>query len=111
MASESKEAGRRDIEKAAGEAADDVRNEAEEKDEQIPGQDGDVTTTQKAKKKSKKGKNKTPLTKGMAEEVLEMNPALKNELAGGSEKPVDALKKLDVSQLLTGMVQSLFFYI
>ena len=47
---------------------------------------------------------KTALTSGMAKEVLEMNPALKNELSGSSENAVEALKKLDVSQLLTGMV-------
>ena len=104
MASGSKEIDPRASEEAAKEAVAEVRNGEEEQDVQAPDEDPDVAAAQKAKKKSKKGKMKAALTDGMAEEVLEMNPALKNELAGNPEKAVEALKKLDVSQLLTGMV-------
>ncbi|KAL9017453.1 MAG: hypothetical protein Q9185_005215 [Variospora sp. 1 TL-2023] len=44
------------------------------------------------------------LTTEMVEQLLEMNPSLKNEVAGmDKEKAADALKKLDVADLLTGM--------
>ena len=45
------------------------------------------------------------LTTGMVEQLLEMNPSLKGEVAGmGKEKAAEALKKLDVADLITGMV-------
>lgn len=45
------------------------------------------------------------LTPGMVEQLLEMNPSLKNEVAGmDRETAAQALKKLDVADLLTGMV-------
>lgn len=45
------------------------------------------------------------LTPGMVEQLLEMNPSLKNEVAGmDKETAAQALKKLDVADLLTGMV-------
>ena len=45
------------------------------------------------------------LTAGMVDELLEMNPSLKGEVAGmNKEKAVEILKKLDVADLLTGMV-------
>lgn len=46
------------------------------------------------------------LTTEMVEQLLEMNPSLKNEVAGmDKEKAAEALKKLDVADLLTGMVR------
>ena len=103
MPSESKEVDLRASEEAAKEVVAEVKQGAEEQDVQPLDEDPDVAAAQKTKK-IKKGKMTAALTDGMAEEVLEMNPALKNELAGSPEKAVDALKKLDVSQLLTGMV-------
>ncbi len=45
------------------------------------------------------------LTGEMVEQLLEMNPSLKSEVAGmDKEKAAEAVKKLDVSDLLTGMV-------
>lgn len=47
------------------------------------------------------------LTTEMVEQLLEMNPSLKGEVAGmDKEKAAEALKKLDVADLLTGMVWS-----
>ncbi|KAL8916439.1 MAG: hypothetical protein Q9172_006308 [Xanthocarpia lactea] len=44
------------------------------------------------------------LTTEMMEQLLEMNPSLKGEVAGmEKEKAAEALKKLDVADLLTGM--------
>ena len=46
------------------------------------------------------------LTTSMVEQLLEMNPSLKNEVAGMSkEKAAETIKKLDVADLLTGMVR------
>lgn len=46
------------------------------------------------------------LTTGMVEQLLEMNPSLKGEVAGmDKERAAEALKKLDVADLLTGMVR------
>ena len=103
MASESKEVDPRISEEAAKETVAEVKDGAEEHDGPVSEDNETAAAALKAKKKSKKGKMKNALTSSMAEEVLQMNPALKNEIAGSSEKPVDALKKLDVSQLLTGM--------
>ena len=45
------------------------------------------------------------LTTVMVEQLLEMNPSLKSEVAGmDKEKAAATLKKLDVADLLTGMV-------
>lgn len=45
------------------------------------------------------------LTTEMVEQLLEMNPSLKGEVAGmDKEKAAETLKKLDVADLLTGMV-------
>ena len=45
------------------------------------------------------------LTTEMVEQLLEMNPSLKGEVAGmDKQKAAEALKKLDVADLLTGMV-------
>ena len=49
------------------------------------------------------------LTTEMVEQLLEMNPSLKGEVAGmDKEKAAEALKKLDVADLLTGMVRATF---
>ena len=104
MTSESKEVDPSISEQAAKEAVAEVKEGAEEQDGPVSEDNEAAAAASKAKKKSKKGKMKNVLTNSMAEEVLEMNPALKSEIAGSSEKAVDALKKLDVSQLLTGMV-------
>lgn len=45
------------------------------------------------------------LTSGMVEQLLEMNPSLNSEVAGMDKtKATETLKKLDVADLLTGMV-------
>ena len=47
----------------------------------------------------------TKLTSGQVEQLLEMNPSLKSEVEGmDKDKAADKLKKLDVADLLTGMV-------
>lgn len=47
------------------------------------------------------------LTSGMVQQLLEMNPSLKNEVSGLSkEQAANEIKKLDVSDLLTGMTVS-----
>ena len=47
------------------------------------------------------------LTSGMVEQLLEMNPSLKSEVAGMDKtSATEKLKKLDVADLLTGMVCS-----
>lgn len=47
------------------------------------------------------------LTTGMVEQLLEMNPSLKSEVAGmNKEQAAEAVKKLDVADLLTGMVRN-----
>ena len=46
------------------------------------------------------------LTTDMVEQLLEMNPSLKSEVAGmDRDQAAEAVKKLDVSDLLTGMVK------
>ena len=48
------------------------------------------------------------LTPGMVEQLLELNPSLKSEVgAMNAEKATETLKKLDVADLLTGMVRYL----
>lgn len=56
--------------------------------------------------KSEKSPNPaSKLTTDMVEQLLEMNPSLKNEVAGmDRERAAESLKKLDVADLLTGMV-------
>lgn len=86
--------------------------------------DGNVAATSKSKKKkSKRARLKkalgakvedetadgptnpaSKLTAEMVEQLLEMNPSLKGEVAGmDKEKAAETLKKLDVADLLTGM--------
>lgn len=106
-------------------SAEDVdEEEADEGDSQDA-----VAAGSSAKKKSKKAKIKkalgisnkdngaaadssssanpaSKLTTEMVEQLLEMNPSLKNEVAGmDKEKAAETLKKLDVADLLTGMVR------
>ncbi len=46
------------------------------------------------------------LTSGMVDQLLEMNPSLKSEVEGlDNDQAVEKLKKLDVAELLTGMVR------
>ena len=45
------------------------------------------------------------LTNGMVEQLMEMNPALKSEVAGmNKEQAAAKVKKMDVAELLTGLV-------
>ncbi|KAL8716678.1 MAG: hypothetical protein Q9225_006014 [Loekoesia sp. 1 TL-2023] len=105
---------------SSGEVDEDNHAEAE-------GQDTVAAGSSTKKKKSKKAKIKkvlgaeskdngtasgsssaanpaSKLTTGMVEQLLEMNPSLKGEVAGmDKEKAAEALKKLDVADLLTGM--------
>ena len=47
------------------------------------------------------------LTPGMVDQLLEMNPSLKGELSGLDKgKQVEAIKKLDVADLMSGMVRA-----
>ena len=56
---------------------------------------------------SSSSKPASKLTNAHVEQLLEMNPSLKGEVAGmDKESATEALKKLDVSDLLTGMVCS-----
>lgn len=56
----------------------------------------------KPAKDGEQGQNK--MTTKMAESLLEMNPALKNEMAGMDKgKAAEILRNLDLSDLLTGM--------
>ena len=107
------------------------KDESEE-DESVPSlTDGSsVASSTAKKKKSKKAKLKKilggnnhdaqaegsqdspnpagKLTPGMVEQLLEMNPSLKGEVAGlSNEKAAETLKKLDATDLLTGMVWDL----
>ena len=91
--------------------------------ERASGDDEPGTAAEQAaatKKKSKKAKLKkalgmeagsgaskpaSKLTPSMIEQLLEMNPSLKNEVAGmDHDKVMDALQKLNISDLMTGMV-------
>ena len=111
----------------------DVNSGGEIDDDQAEteGQDAVAAGSNAKKKKSKKAKIKkalgalgkddgvsssgnssanpaSKLTTGMVEQLLEMNPSLKGEVAGmDKEKAAEALKKLDVADLLTGMVRDL----
>ncbi|KAL8917650.1 MAG: hypothetical protein Q9208_007831 [Pyrenodesmia sp. 3 TL-2023] len=108
---------------------EDVSGEEVEEEEAAEGesQDAVAASSSAKKKKSKKAKIKkalgvlkkdngaasgssssanpaSKLTTEMVEQLLEMNPSLKNEVAGmDKEKAAEALKKLDVADLLTGM--------
>lgn len=111
-------------------------NDESEEDESVPSlTDGSsVASSSVKKKKSRKAKLKKilggssndpqtegsqgsqnppgKLTPGMVEQLLEMNPSLKGEVAGMSnEKAAEALKKLDPADLFTGMVWSLSQYL
>ena len=133
MASESKEvdlalsedAGKEVLKETTGSANREEASDEDQPEEQPNGTDS-AAATQAKKKKSKKAKIKSllsgggqegessksgsssnpasKLSPGMLEQLLEMNPSLRGEVAGmDKEKAADALKKLDVSSLLTGM--------
>ncbi|KAL8895421.1 MAG: hypothetical protein Q9207_008182 [Kuettlingeria erythrocarpa] len=108
---------------------EDASSEEVEEEEAAEGESQDAVAAGSSakKKKSKKAKIKkalgvlkkddgaasssgssanpaSKLTTEMVEQLLEMNPSLKNEVAGmDKEKAAEALKKLDVADLLTGM--------
>ena len=64
-----------------------------------------VTKNDDADAGSSSPKPASKLTQAHVEQLLEMNPSLKGEVAGmDKEKAAETLKKLDVSDLLTGMV-------
>lgn len=115
----------------------DVANTSENDNDEVEDEPEDATTTDGAaaessskKKKSKRAKLKkalgagnddveksegssasantaSKLTTTMVEQLLEMNPSLKSEVAGmGKQEAAEAVKKLDVADLLTGMVNS-----
>ena len=64
-----------------------------------------VTKNDDADPGSSSSKPASKLTQAHVEQLLEMNPSLKGEVAGmDKEKAAETLKKLDVSDLLTGMV-------
>lgn len=57
---------------------------------------------------SSSSKSASKLTDGMVEQLLDMNPSLRGEVAGmDKSKAAETLKKLDVADLLTGLVQRL----
>ncbi|KAL8905683.1 MAG: hypothetical protein Q9171_006578 [Xanthocarpia ochracea] len=133
MAEESKEVDTRldaeVVNETAEEDTDVLSNEDGDDDEAAEGESPDAVAAGSSakKKKSKKAKIKkalgiinkedgeasgsssppnpaSKLTTGMMEQLLEMNPSLKGEVAGmEKEKAAEALKKLDVADLLTGM--------
>ena len=110
-----------------GQSSTTDQDSAEEAD-QNPSKDSDPVAASSVakKKKSKKAKLKkalgvggskdkngsgepsnpaSKLTGNMVEQLLEMNPSLKSEVSGmDKEKAAETLKKLDVADLLTGMV-------
>ncbi len=112
------------------EDTDVLSNEDGDEDEAAGGESPDAVAAGSSakKKKSKKAKIKkalgiinkedgeasgsssspnpaSKLTTEMVEQLLEMNPSLKGEVAGmDKQKAAEALKKLDVADLLTGMV-------
>lgn len=105
----------------------DEVNEDEDEDPEVTSTDAVAERSAAKKKKSKRAKLKkalgvsgkedgdasgskpaSKLTQAHVEQLLEMNPSLKGEVAGmDNEKAAEALKKLDVSDLLTGMVCSI----
>ena len=101
-----------------------IEDESEEEEPNDPANEDSVAASSKTKKKkSKKARMRkalgikepeesssgssnpaSKLTPEMVEQLLEMNPSLKGEVAGmGKEKAADMLKRLDVADLLTGM--------
>lgn len=56
-------------------------------------------------KSSGSSKSASKLTDGMVEQLLDMNPSLRGEVAGmDKSKAAETLKKLDVADMLTGLV-------
>ena len=110
------------------EAAEEVQSELsgtskphDASDEDEPKDEGDAVAEEAARKrkKSKKDKlkavlkatgstgditNPATLTPAMMEQLLEKNPSLQSEFMGlEKDKQMDLLKKMDISDLLTGM--------
>ena len=110
-------------------AVDDDEHDDADDDADTTNADGVAAGSATKKKKSKKAKLKkligassnqngevpgssgssnvgSKLTTGMVEQLLDMNPSLKGEVAGmDRNKAAETLKKLDVADMLTGMVQ------
>ncbi|KAL8846654.1 MAG: hypothetical protein Q9221_008261 [Calogaya cf. arnoldii] len=119
----------RDILNNLEEGTDSLSNEEGDEEETAEGEAPDAVAAGSSarKKKSKRAKVKkalgivkkedgeasassgsanpaSKLTPEMVEQLLEMNPSLKGEVVGlDKEKAAEALKKLDVADLLTGM--------
>lgn len=110
-------------------ASENDHDDAEEERVDAANNDGGATESSAKKKRSKRAKLKkafgagsssdagpsegssssantaSKLTTSMVEQLLEMNPSLKSEVAGmGKEEAAEAVKRLDVADLLTGMV-------
>ena len=122
----------RDILNNLEEGTDSLSNEEGDEEETAEGEAPDAVAAGSSarKKKSKRAKVKkalgivkkedgeasassgsanpaSKLTPEMVEQLLEMNPSLKGEVVGlDKEKAAEALKKLDVADLLTGMVRA-----
>lgn len=128
MAEESKEIDPKLEEKIIKEDLNSDHDEVEDENVDAASKDGAAVESSAKKKKSKRAKLKkalgagssdvgssegssasantaSKLTTSMVEQLLEMNPSLKSEVAGmGKEEAAEAVKKLDVADLLTGMV-------
>ena len=109
---------------ATKKALESTENDVEDEDVSTANENdtaGNLGSNQKKSKRSKlkkalgagsqdgpskdSSKPASKLTTGMIEQLLEMNPSLKGEVSGMSkEKATETLKKLDVADLLTGMV-------
>ena len=142
MAEQSKEADPKTTEEALTEVLtlEQGNNEVAEEGSQADADDTTVTEGTAKKKKSKKAKLKkalgrtsiaedgpsanaegssaaanpaSKLTPNMVQQLLEMNPSLKSEVAGMSqEQAAQKIKSLEVADLITGMVrcQSHLYY-
>ena len=87
--------------RAAGAAADKKKKSKKAKLKKALGVGGKQDGDQPGSSSHPAGK----LTDGMVEQLLEINPSLKSEVAGlDIEKTAESVKKMDVADLLTGMV-------
>ncbi|KAG8533053.1 glycylpeptide N-tetradecanoyltransferase [Bacidia gigantensis] len=91
----------------AGESAEDAADGAKAKKKQSKKARLKKALTKQDESKDASGSSFNPSTKlttEMVEQLLEMNPSLKAEVAGmPKEKAADKLKNLDVASLLTGL--------
>ena len=125
MSEQSKEIGPEARKKASEELAEATENDGEPvEDRDVAANENDSSSNNQKKSKrsklkkalgagSKDGSSKdssnpaSKLTPEMVDQLLEMNPSLKGEVSGMSkEKATETLQKLDVADLLTGMVLS-----